>query len=359
MLVALAAVLEVVLRTAVPASNRPEAYFNPTDRVWRVGRDGERQGLATFGPLAQQRAVWRINNDGWNSAIDYQARKSRPRIAVIGDSYIEALQVDADKNYPDLLGYDLGSKWDVYAFGVSGAPLSQYLQMARYVVPKYDPDVVLINIIHNDFHESLAARAPLTPQFLRLREDGGEMHEIPPAPDYSASQFSVSKRVLKNAALVRYLYYNLQLRRGAVALRTWLARRDQKQYNANVDVASIRQSTDEIERAIDYVFGALNSEFPDLRFIIVMDAPRPEIYDDEPPLGGSVLFLNNLVEEASMHYGFEFLDLTEPMKRAFAETGIRYETPWDGHWNGYGHEFVAAQLLPYFESAESTARLSP
>ncbi|HEY9182375.1 MAG TPA: SGNH/GDSL hydrolase family protein, partial [Gammaproteobacteria bacterium] len=149
-------VLEVVFRTAIPAAARPQAFFDATTSIWKLDRSVQAEGLATIGKLAQQRARWRINNEGWNSPIDYATEKSRSRVAVIGDSYVEALQVDIERSYPNLLASELGSAWEVYAFGVSGAPLSQYLHMARYVVARFSPDVLVLNLVHNDFTESYA-----------------------------------------------------------------------------------------------------------------------------------------------------------------------------------------------------------
>jgi hypothetical protein len=38
-----------------------------------------------------------------------------------------------------------------------GVPLSQYLQMARYVRIHFNPDIFVINVVHNDFAESLCS----------------------------------------------------------------------------------------------------------------------------------------------------------------------------------------------------------
>ena len=95
-------VLEVIFRTAIPACRLPAACFDEKAGLFKYC-PGAGEGLATFGPFAEQRGRWRINGHGGNSAIDYEERKTRPRIAVIGDSYVEAFQVDADRNYPALM----------------------------------------------------------------------------------------------------------------------------------------------------------------------------------------------------------------------------------------------------------------
>ena len=47
-----------------------------------------------------------------------------------------------------------GHKAEVYQFGMDGAPLSQYLHVLRREVVKYQPDIVVVPLTHNDFDES-------------------------------------------------------------------------------------------------------------------------------------------------------------------------------------------------------------
>ena len=153
-LVLVAVILEVLFRTIIPASQVPQACF---DGVWNIYKfcPGQGSGVSTKGKLAHSASTWRINNAGWNSPIDYQSKGERDRIAVIGDSYVEAFQIDITESYPYLLSNALGADYEVYSFGISGAPLSQYLNLSRYVVSEFDPDVLIFNVVHNDFEESI------------------------------------------------------------------------------------------------------------------------------------------------------------------------------------------------------------
>ena len=105
---------------------------------------------------------------GWNYPIDYYPINDKKLIAVIGDSYIEAFQVDVDKNYPFLLREKLKNDYEVYAFGKSGAPLSQYLHISRYVNRHFDPDILIFNLVHNDFDESIQELYPGNTYFLKV-----------------------------------------------------------------------------------------------------------------------------------------------------------------------------------------------
>jgi hypothetical protein len=351
-LVLLLLLLEVVFRTAIPAASRPQAFFDAATSLWKLDRSVQAEGLATVGKFAQQRAHWRINNEGWNSPVDYATEKSRRRVAVIGDSYVEALQVDIEHSYPNLLASELGQAWDVYAFGVSGAPLTQYLHMTRYVVPRFSPDVLVLNLVHNDFTESYADHADgrAGVQWLRVVNGPHGLEEVPPAPDLSASQYSWPKRLLKRSALVRYLYYNLAIESFRIRLRS--AAEIPANYNANVDVSGVQRDAAAIDEVVRYVFDTLRAENPDLAVIVVLDAPRPGIYH-APELATDLSFIADLVGQAAAANGFGLVDLAGPMRAEFDATGVPFETPYDGHWNELGHRFVAAQLLPLLSAVDA------
>jgi hypothetical protein len=135
-------------------------------------------------------APHRINGQGWNSGIgDYSVarRPGVPRIAIVGDSFVEAFQVRYDRSVGERLAANLGRDGgpvEVYRFGISGAPLSQYLQIIEHEVVRYRPDWIVVVIIHNDFGESYKFQSGrYTSSFLKLRVEAGRVTgEIPPVP---------------------------------------------------------------------------------------------------------------------------------------------------------------------------------
>jgi hypothetical protein len=93
-----------------------------------------------------------INSDGLRDrehAIPHPANTLR--IAVLGDSYAEAMQVNADEAFWAVMARDLqqcanlrGRRVEVINFGQSGFGTTQELLDLRYKVWKYTPDVVLL-----------------------------------------------------------------------------------------------------------------------------------------------------------------------------------------------------------------------
>src|ERR1700752_67059 len=93
----------------------------------------------------------RINSDGLR---DREHQRAKPpntfRIAVVGDSYAEALQVPMEQSFWWLMGEKLQScinqdrKVEVINFGVSGYGTAQELITLRQTVWQFEPDLILL-----------------------------------------------------------------------------------------------------------------------------------------------------------------------------------------------------------------------
>ncbi|MBM4205979.1 MAG: SGNH/GDSL hydrolase family protein [Gammaproteobacteria bacterium] len=97
----------------------------------------------------------RTNNYGFVNDQDYDPADTQSLIAVIGDSYVEAIMVPYAQTAAGQLAQAFGSQARVYSFGASGSALSQYLAYARYARDQFQPDALLILVVGNDFDESL------------------------------------------------------------------------------------------------------------------------------------------------------------------------------------------------------------
>jgi lysophospholipase L1-like esterase len=94
-----------------------------------------------------------INNEGWNSPKDYyKEKKFKYRIACIGASETEALQIDIKNAYPNILESELRDRNidnEVYSFAKSRTSLAQALHVARYVINTYKPDIITVTPIND------------------------------------------------------------------------------------------------------------------------------------------------------------------------------------------------------------------
>ena len=90
-----------------------------------------------------------INSEGWRD-IERTAKKPNGvyRVAIVGNSYIEALQVERESMITSKLESILNSTnsshhYEVIPFGMSGADAAVALQVIRHKVIKYNPDLVV------------------------------------------------------------------------------------------------------------------------------------------------------------------------------------------------------------------------
>lgn len=332
--------LEILFRFVIPAAELPDIAFEPEAGILHYDPEGPREGTFTRGRFAQLRATWRINNRGWNSDIDYlpASERSLPLIAIVGDSYINSFQVDPDENVAAVLRELLEGRFDVYRFGFPGAPLSQYLQVSRYLDTEFDPDILIISVIHNDFHESLRDEAPF-PAYLQFgRDEGGAFVEVAPQAPREGRLGP-----LRWSALARY--WTITLRSTPMSnLKNWLLGRLPAVNNANVQVDRVARSRPGIEEVTRLVVERIRNENRDRRLIFMMDAPRLDLYAGQLE-ESNVRWLNDLLRDEVERAGVPFVDLRERFSETYRRTGVRFESPYDSHWNAFGHAEVACALL--------------
>ncbi len=103
--------------------------------------------MDSFGPCFEARGI-RTNSQGFRGA-EWSPPGGAPRIAVLGDSYVEALQVDDDSHFTAKLANATGL--EVMNFGVSAYATSDQAVLYEKVVRPLRPDaVVLVFFVGND-----------------------------------------------------------------------------------------------------------------------------------------------------------------------------------------------------------------
>ena len=336
--------LELVFRFVIPAANQPDYIFNESEKMLKFDAESNTSGVFSIGKLAELRSHWSINAQGWNSPYDYaSAHTNKKRICVIGDSYIEALMVDIDKTYPFLLGQKLDGSSEVYAFGVSGSPFSQYLHMSRYVKQNFSPDVLVINLVHNDFDESLKQFCVYPyDKSIEVKNDSVAV-EVEPEPYH----YSTINRILKRSALVRYLVTNLKIEKVLRRFQTKMSDGGGGgAQNANISVNRAKDHEREIAVAFEYISSKLREENPGKRIIFVMDGSRQDIYNGTLN-NCNVCFLNDLAGRCAAKNQIEFIDLNPVFDANYKIHHQKFNSDFDFHWDAYGHAIVADTLYKY------------
>ncbi len=340
-LVVLFIILELFFRLIIPASNPPLSVYNQEEQFINYSNK-KPEGRYTIGKFARIRTRWTINNDGWNYPVDYtEERGDTPLIAVIGDSYIDTDIVSSDKNFPYRLREKIYPEKEVYAFGLSGIPLSQYYHLNKYVNRKFNPDIVIINLIYNDFEESFRKFHPGSSSW-QIAEADSTYTVVPPEKVNISPTTRTWKKLLYKSAFFRYLHRNL-------LVFQMFRHVERDEVESNVEIVEDTGKRSEIKRGIDFLFGKIKEENKGRRVIFVIDAPRPSIYDGTLETS-QVAWMNEMIRELSAKHEVELIDLTEPMKQDWEENKNRFNPEIDGHWNEYGHQFVADVVYEYLNN---------
>jgi hypothetical protein len=322
--------LEVAVRILLPVSDVPDTQFDPQlGNHYVPGQTGE--FIKAHGE--EIRARYRINSSGWNSTRDYVDGKPDDtfRIAVIGDSFVEALQVDVDQSFPALLEKRLNRKAggvEVYSYGHSGANLVQYLAVLRYAACKAHPDLVVVNIVPNDMQESLQGFARVDNWSVRPAAAGFE--DVPPQKPGSLWL----RRLVRHFALARYLIVNLEIQRGAGVVEEWF-RGDLRRSKAGAGNTPLADR-DTLEKFLRHVLGGLLEAARGcgarLLLVVSPDCFNQEVLDIAGDLGVWVVDLEDVFTAA----------------READQRPYKYEL--DGHWNRYGHSLVADAIKTWLIS---------
>src|SRR6266446_71016 len=286
----------------------------------------------------------RINNFGWVNDQDYRKEDPTPLLAVIGDSYIEALMVPYPKTVHGRLAQALDGKLRVYSFAASGAPLSQYVIWARHAVREFGSQALLINVVGNDFDESHIAYSL----------DWRGYWVYAPGPDaqlqlrllqYHPGLF----RPVVHSALARYLFLNLGVLKLWYDVRNWLFGRPAMAAPlyaghtlASTDPTRMRDSL----AVIDAFFHDFAEQvgLPPGRVLFTMDGFRYPAAAEE---GAGTYFdlMRQAFQRKARSLGYEVIDLDPSFFSHYAKHAEPFDFPTDGHWNATAHGIAAEEIL--------------
>jgi hypothetical protein len=344
--------------------------------------------------LADQRYLWSI---GWDFAVvnrgrtnaagfvndqEYADDRESPLLAVVGDSYVEALMVPYPETLHGRLAEHLAGEVRVYSLAASGAPLSQYLVWAEHARDRFRPAGLAVVVVGNDFDESLSwyKTGPGFHHYVEGGDGGLELARF----DYAPSPVG---RLVRRSALARYLAFNLHAQ---TRLRA-LASRFAGQMDARADATppgapDPPPDTDETRplprfvgstaadaeaariagslRAIDAFLEDLprRAGLPSQRIALVIDGMRPQLYEGRAAVEAvrDAYFprMRDAFIERASRAGFEVVDLHPAFTADFREHGERFEFETDFHWNAAGHR-VAAEALGSSRVLEAIRSGSP
>ncbi len=291
----------------------------------------------------------RVNNAGFVNAQDY-ARNGAPLLAVIGDSYIEALMVPYARTVHGRTAVALEGNCRVYSFAASGAPLSQYLIWSRHAVREFGAQALLINVVGNDFDES----------HMNYRVSQG-FWLYAPQPDGALKltlteyQPGVTRKATQYSALLRYLSHNLRVQEAVPNLADlagrWSAWFSSKPAGVPVFAGNTAAKANEIR--IRASLAAVDAFLNDLPVMTGLPVDRIAFTLDgfrypEAVANGAGTYFDRMRREFAARAeakGYEVIDLDPFFHAHYRQHRRPFEFPRDGHWNSTAHGVAADAAL--------------
>ncbi len=272
------------------------------------------------------------------------------RVAMLGDSFVEAIQVPLDRTSSKLIqsimgGLDGENTWEVLNFGVSNYGVGQYLLLWENYVKDYSPDYVVFIISDLQMGRSLSEyRAgsfgstkgkllSIRPVY-RLDEDGSK--QLYPQKDYEQfvslqkqlidSSFAGNRSKRKDNGLISPGYFN------SIRLRIESKLSGQKTKSQPLSISKI--SREEILR-VNYLI------MKDLALQVTSSGAKLIMLDASRHFGDPIS-TTNFLEKASEDLGIHYVPV---YKKLIGSDALGRPTTFhtDGHYNEIGNMIIAEQ----------------
>lgn len=330
---------------AAPVNDSQPVYRFLADRDVRYSQDWD----------MKNNRIRHVNKDGFLSDIEYRSEDDSPLIALIGDSYVEAIQVDWEETAHGRLHRNLAPDVRVYAFGAAYAALAQYLSWAEYAKEAYGPEMLVVNLVANDFLQKLPKPgSKYTGGFQGMNyfseDDQGDL--VVMRSDRPVESWK--RRLARKSALVAYAYRNAGVTSMPAKIRANLKNifdpPKEPVFIANT-VAQVSQDDLTLsKRQIDMFLNRLApmSGLEPSSIVIVLDGLRPELYDPSRIEQSATTFpavVANYIRETGNRLGYEVIDLQPLFMEEHQKNGKRFEFPFNNHWNAHGHDVMSKAVL--------------
>jgi len=285
------------------------------------------------------------NNYGFLSDIDYKEGGEHPLLVVIGDSYVEAMQVENNKTMHGILAKRVEDRGYIYGIGYSGAPMSQYLSYAKYARDEFQPDAVSITIVGNDFDESLMSVRP-NPGFHYFVDDQDGQLTLKRLDFEDAGL----RGWMKKSAVMRYLFLTAGLDWRSIVSHVMPDDvHDKRLFIGNTSADTSEKRLLESKRVVDAFLEKLPimSGLQESNILLVVDGMRQSLYSKEAAKKASGSYFDIMRKyfmARAKARGFEVIDMHPVFNMHYRINKQKFEYPIDAHWNELGHKLVADEI---------------
>ncbi|RJQ31201.1 SGNH/GDSL hydrolase family protein [Candidatus Parcubacteria bacterium] len=277
------------------------------------------------------------------------------RIAVLGDSFTEGLQVPLEKTFSYLLEQKLNNdavkrKYEVMSFGIAGSGAYQHISYYKTYVKKFNPDLVIKTFVSwNDIlDDAMSSDEP--PIF---NESGRLISTFTRYSDKQQQRPTTElKKLMRRSAVIMTLYKKLsEIKSKTVLINENLPLHQQiflknypEEWQKGWEIEKkllLNLNNDINEDGFQFLLVSLveGARVEDAGLTAFENSFSGYEYDLEKP--------ERLLEEFSAAEKISYLPLLSIFKYNMEKTPQRISTVCDGHWNETGHEWAAQGIYRF------------
>jgi hypothetical protein len=308
-----------------------------------------------------------VNSTGFR---DREHPKKKPegvyRIAFLGDSYTEAMQVGFDETYWNVAARALedcdalsGRKPVPMNFGLSGIGTAQQYEILRHFVADQDPDLVVLAFVSNDIYNNHPAYGGRDLKPFYVLGDNGDLV----LDDSFKNSSTFLGRISPLRTLRRSVLQSSRVLQLVVEVRASMVRRASLRESRNrhdnlyrpPETEALRESWQITEALIARMaeeIASLGSEF--LLFTVTTGHqvhPDPGYRRDRvsAEAGEDLNYWNNRLGAWAGSKGIDFVDLAPPLLSHVEASGeclhgFENAVSCGGHWNARGHRLAGEEI---------------
>lgn len=313
------------------------------------------------------RAFVEANDIGFRGAVHpKQKPPGEYRIAFLGDSYTEAVQVAEHETFRELAETRLracptlaGREPVGLNFGISGIGTAQQYEILRRIAWSYDPDIVVLTFVGNDVPNNYPDFGGRAQKPFYLYSEDGELS----LDDSFRSDPSFVARTTSRARSIRSATDHSRIIQLLIEMRNVWARmqvdRRQMTEKGELEKPPPDEKWSEAWQITEDLLASMaeNVRAHGREFLLVV-ASNPHYVNPDPSVrearmravdSTNLNYASDRLAELATAKEIPFLDLNRPFaERAIAENvclhGFENSVPCGGHWNQAGHR-LAADLI--------------
>jgi len=312
------------------------------------------------------RGLVRINRSGFRGPdVDRSPTPGVLRIAVLGDSFTEALQVDEQQSFVQQLQQRLTSAdhcplrrkdsagVEVLNFGVGAYGTGQQLLTWRHLARRYRPDWVLLMVYPgNDFTDNEPVARSDRPVFVLDAQNNLVLDQGFRQSAAYRWRMSLPGRVLDGLVNHSRLLQLLNEAKNRWASR--LQPDKQQSQSARPQVPRTPVASDLAWRLTDRLIGALASEVraDQARFAVVSTSAPEQVWPTVSERPSQPFAQEQRLRALLAQRQIPYLPLGPDLQRRADQDGLllhgfKGQAPGEGHWNANGHRLAAELIAPW------------